>query len=108
LKLESSKKAVVIIVDKDCPESGSTINFDPIDSYLVVIAPQSLRDIGITLCHEMEHVRQLARGILKPDGKGGNTWAGKKYSKKTPYLAMPWEKSAFAKQEILFRKALED
>jgi hypothetical protein len=34
-------------------------------------------------------------------------WKGKRYSKKTKYLDMPWEIDAFSKQELLLRRALE-
>jgi len=56
----------------------------------------------------MVHVKQLAKGTLKPLGSGVNIWAGKKYSKKTKYLDMPWELDAFARQEIILRRAIEN
>ena len=35
-------------------------------------------------------------------------WLGKMYSKKTPYLDMPWEIEAFSKQELILRRAFEE
>jgi hypothetical protein len=109
LGLDSSRKAVVIQIEDDgTANMGSTIPVDALDSYIVVVKPhRKLKDIGFTLAHEMVHVRQMAKGILK-SVKNGHTWAGKRYSNKTKYLDQPWEQDAFARQEILFRKALEE
>jgi len=30
------------------------------------------------------------------------------YTKKTEYLDQPWEQDAFAKQELIFRRAIND
>jgi len=108
LNLANSRKAVVVQIEDDGTDNmGSTIPVDALDSYIVVIKPhRKLKDIGFTLAHEMVHVRQMAKGILKP-AKNGTIWAGKHYGKKTKYLEMPWELDAFAKQEILFRKAID-
>ena len=109
LGLDSSRKAVVIQIEDDgTANMGSTIPVDALDSYIVVIKPhRKLKDIGFTLAHEMVHVRQMAKGILK-SVKNGHTWAGKRYSNKTKYLDMPWEQDAFARQEIIFRRAIEE
>jgi hypothetical protein len=109
LKLDSSRKALVIQIEDDGTDNmGSTIPIDALDSYIVVVKPhRKLKDIGFTLAHEMVHVRQMAKGILKP-AKNGTIWAGKKYSKKTKYLDQPWEQDAFARQEIIFRRAIEE
>jgi len=70
LGLTNSKKIVVVKVDDDgTTNQGSTYNFDPIDSYLIVIKPASIKSIGLTLAHEMVHVRQMAKGILKPKAR---------------------------------------
>lgn len=109
LGLDSSRKCVVITTEKDCTDLGLTVNFDSIDGYVVVIrSNQSVKDLGVTLAHEMVHVKQMAKGILKPVGRGSHTWKGKKYVKSTPYYSRPWELDAFAKQEILFRRAVSD
>jgi hypothetical protein len=109
LGLDSSRKAVVIQIEDDGTDNmGSTIPVDALDSYIVVVKPhRKLKDIGFTLAHEMVHVRQMAKGILK-SVKNGHTWAGKRYSNKTKYLDMPWEQDAFARQEIIFRRALDE
>ena len=108
LGLENSKKCVVVLVEEDCAPMGMTVNIDVLDAYVISISPQSIKSIGVTLAHEMVHVRQLARGLLKPKGNGVNFWCGKRYGKKTKYMDMPWELDAFARQEIILRRALEE
>jgi len=107
LGLSNSRKAVLVRLEKDCEGMGMTIPVDIIDSYVVVIQPSmSIKDIGLTLAHEMVHVRQMAKGTLKIVN-GTNYWAGKRFTKRTKYLDQPWEQDAFARQEILFRKAID-
>jgi len=106
LGLTQSRKTVLITVES-CEGEGATYPLDPINSYVVVIKPGKLKDIGITLAHEMVHVRQMALGILQVvDGK--NFWRGKRYTRRTRYLDLPWEQDAFARQEIVFRRAIEE
>jgi hypothetical protein len=105
LGLINSRKTLLISVEP-CEDQGQTVPLDPIDSYVVVIKPGKLKDIGITLAHEMVHVRQLAKGILQVEN-GKKFWKGKRYTKRTKYLDLPWEQDAFAKQEIVFRRAIE-
>ena len=108
LKLDASRKSLVIRIEDDgSANMGSTVSLNEWDSYVVVLKPhKALKDIGFTLAHEMVHVRQLAKGILRTV-KNGHVWAGKRYSNKVPYLDQPWEQDAFARQEIIFRRAIE-
>jgi len=107
LGLTNSRKSVFIKLEKDCEGMGYTVPIDVLDSYVVVIKPSlSIKDIGLTLAHEMVHVRQFAKGILKVKN-GVNYWKGKKFTKRTKYLDQPWEHDAFARQEIVFRKSIE-
>lgn len=109
LKLETSTKAVVIRVADECgTNQGATINLGVSLGYVIIIKPtRSLKDLGLTLAHEMVHVKQMAKGTLKTRKTGSYIWAGKRFSKKTAYLSMPWEIEAFSKQELIFRRALE-
>lgn len=108
LGLSRAHKAVLVKVDDDgSGNMGCTLNLDEIDSYLVLLKPASMKSLGLTLAHEMVHVRQMAKGILRPQSNGANYWAGRRYGKRTPYLSMPWELDAFARQEILLRRAIE-
>ncbi len=108
LGLTASRKAVVVRIANECEGMGMTVPVDILDSYVIVINPKlKLKEAGLTLAHEMVHVRQMARGFLKSKN-GHNYWCGKRYGKKTKYLDMPWEQDAFARQEIIFRKAIDE
>ncbi len=108
LKLGRSRKTVMVKVTREDLDGqvGATVPLDPIDSYVVLIKPSSLKEMGLTLAHEMIHVKQLAKGHLK-QVNGVNYWRGKRYRNNHAYLDMPWEVEAFSKQELLFRKALK-
>lgn len=107
LKLTRSRKTLMIKVsNKDLDgQEGATAPLDMIDAYVVLIKPKNLKDMGITLAHEMIHVKQLAQGTLK-QVNGVNYWKGKRYRKNHKYLDLPWEIEAFSKQELLFRRTL--
>lgn len=110
LKLERTTKVVVIRVADECgTNQGATVDLGINLGYVIVIKPtRSLKDLGITLAHEMVHVKQMAKGILKSTKSGAHIWAGKKYSKRTKYLDRPWEIEAFSKQELILRRAFEE
>ena len=115
LGLTRSRRAVLIKVTDEIEDGmqGATLNIEIADCYLVLIkqpkrvTKASLLEMGTTLAHEMVHVRQLAKGQMKFLPNQARIWMGKRYSKKTHYLDQPWELDAFARQEILFRKAIE-
>jgi len=107
LGLTNCKKLLMIKLDSELEDMGSTVPMLGIDTYLVVIKPtRNFHTLGSTLAHELVHVRQLAKGVLKITPRG-RTWQGRFYSKKTPYLQQPWEIQAFAQQEIVFRRAID-
>ena len=115
LGLTNSKRAVLVKVTKDLDKDfqGATMNIEVADCMIVLIkppkrlTPMSLMDMSSTLAHEMVHVKQLAKGQMKLLPNEVRMWKGKRYSKKTKYLDMPWEIDAFSKQELLLRRALE-
>ena len=115
LGLDNSKKAVLVKVtdDVDAGFQGATLHIEVADCYLVLIkkpkrlTAKALIDISTTLAHEMVHVRQLAKGQMKFAKNQARIWMGKLYSKKTKYLDQPWELDAFARQEIIVRRAIE-
>jgi len=115
LGLTNSKRAVLVKVTKDLEDDfqGSTMNIDVADCMLVLIkapkrlTPVSLMEMATTLAHEMVHVKQIAKGQMKFLPGDAKIWKGKRYSKKTKYLDMPWEIDAFSKQELLLRRAIE-
>ena len=115
LGLTRSRRAVLIKVTDEIEDDmqGSTLNIEIADCYLVLIkqpkrvTKASLLEMGTTLAHEMVHVRQLAKGQMKFLPNQARIWMGKRYNKRTHYLDQPWELDAFARQEIVFRKAIE-
>ena len=107
LGLEHSRKFLLIDVCRLQKDKGLTTPLTGLDSYVIALHPAKWQELGITLAHEMVHVKQLAKGTLKSEG-GNKWWRGKKYSKRTKYLDMPWEIDAFARQELIFRRSLEE
>jgi hypothetical protein len=107
LGLTRSRKYLIIKVDRELEEQGTTIPLMGLDTILVVLKPtRNLVNLGITLAHELTHVAQFAKGTLQLTPKG-KRWKGKFYPTDYPYLEQPWEVQAFARQEILFRRAIE-
>lgn len=107
LGLTKCKKLLMVKIDRELKCMGSTVPMPFIDTYLVLIKPtRDFYILGTTLAHELVHVQQLVRGVLKITPKG-RMWNGRLYSKKTPYLQQPWELRAFAQQEIVFRRAID-
>jgi len=115
LGLTSSRKAVLVKVTNEIPDGmdGATLHIEVAECYLVLIKPPkrltkaSLLNMALTLTHEMVHVRQLAKGQMKFSANQSRIWMGKRYTKKTKYLDQPWELDAFARQEIILRRAIE-
>jgi hypothetical protein len=85
---------------------GQTAYIQAVDGIVVIINPQSREKMGLTLAHEMVHVKQIAKGVLK-SYNGVSYWRGKRVGKKVKYLYQPWEVEAFSKQELLFRRSIE-
>jgi hypothetical protein len=107
LGLNRSRRLLMIKVDQSLTELGTTVPMLGIDTFLVVLKPtRNLVNLGITLAHELTHVSQFANGTLQVTPRG-KKWKGKFYPTAHPYLDQPWEVQAFARQEIVFRKAIE-
>ena len=107
LKLTRSRKLLHIKLDNDIDNAGECIPFDGLNTYLIVLKPKrDLYALGVTLAHELTHVAQFAKGVLKVAPKG-KIWNGKFYGRGVAYLQQPWEVQAFAKQEIIFRRAID-
>jgi hypothetical protein len=111
LKLDRCQKALLIRLYDECESNeGMTLDLSAVTgAYLVVIKPKrKLKEIALTLAHEMVHVKQMAKGTLKTTKNGVQVWAGKRFSKNTAYLSRPWEIEAFSKQELILRRAIEE
>jgi len=107
LGLSRSRRLLMVKVDSEMTELGVTVPMTGINTYLIVLRPtKDLLALGITLAHELTHVAQFAKGMLKVTPRG-KKWRGKFYPSGYPYLQQPWEIQAFAKQEIVFRRAID-
>lgn len=115
LGLVNSKRAVLVKVTKDLEDDfqGATMNIEMADCMMILLKPPkrltpfTMMEMAGTLAHEMVHVKQLAKGQMKFLPNEARIWKGKRYSKKTKYLDMPWEIDAFSKQELLLRRAID-
>jgi hypothetical protein len=58
----------------------------------------SIRDLVLTVCHEMVHVKQYFRKEMDACGR---RWKKKEISNDTPYMELPWEKEAYRMQAKL-------
>ncbi len=106
LNLQQSKKLLFVKIVRDIDDNdGCTSQISNLGAIVILLKSQGLEKLGVTLAHEMVHVKQLAKGTLKTV-KGISYWKGKKYSKRTKYLDQPWEIEAFSKQELVFRRAI--
>lgn len=97
---------VFVRFERGMDDPGVTVTLPGKNSWLILLRSGRLDEIAVSLCHELVHVRQLARGTLKHDGRNWR-WCGRRWSTKTPYMDQPWELAAFREQDILFRRALE-
>lgn len=68
----------------------------------------SLYDLISTVCHEMVHVKQYAKGELRYRVQGGQQWKAKAISEKTEYMDLPWEKEAFKLERGLAIQCFEE
>ena len=82
---------------------GYTVPIDMLDSYVVIIKPSlSIKDIGLTLAHEMVHVKQYFRKEL--DGSNCRfKWKGRN-ADGYKYENQPWEREAFRRESDLYQK----
>ena len=82
LKLQNTKKFVLIDIGRSAgaDNDGMTLPMPSLQSFVISLKPGSLMDMGVTLAHEMVHVKQLAKGTLKVKN-GVKYWCGKRYSK---------------------------
>jgi len=107
LKIKSAKYSLLISSSSTIQEEGLTIAIP--ECGIIILALNSrlnMSRLGLALCHEMVHVKQLVSGVLRVE-TNGTTWSGKFFKRSTAYMDRPWELQALAKQEIIFRRAIE-
>lgn len=75
-------------------------NLRPREFKIEVRAEQSIPDLILTICHELVHVRQMAKRelyeIFRPNHM--RVWKGKRLEKDPSYRNQPWEKEAYRLQ----------
>lgn len=85
-------------------------NNRPREFTIEVYANMRKRKIMETICHEMVHVKQFARGEMK-DIMGGASkvrWNGNDYTRETTdYYDLPWEIEAHGRELGLFIRWIE-
>jgi len=67
-----------------------------------------LYDFVSTLCHELTHLKQYARGEMKQLDDGRIRWKKVIYSENTSYDDSPWEKEAFRVEKQLAMQCFEE
>jgi len=78
-------------------------NLKPREFEVTIDQDQSIKDFVSTICHEMVHVKQWAKGEMKDLYKGGHrvVWKGStSYNPTDP----PWEKEASELEDKLAQK----
>lgn len=65
-------------------------------------------DFVSTLCHELTHLKQYARGEMKQLDDGRIRWKKVIYSGNTSYDDSPWEKEAFRVEKQLAMQCFEE
>lgn len=58
----------------------------------------NIKELVMTICHEMVHVKQYVRNEMK---EGQMVWKKKPIASDTKYYDLPWEKEAYAMQASL-------
>ena len=79
--------------EDDSPAPGFHLSFDKDMHEITIDNTLELQDAMIALTHEMIHVQQCMKGLLKEDGSK-MYWRGKYIPDKTNYFNRPWEKHA--------------
>jgi prolyl oligopeptidase PreP (S9A serine peptidase family) len=82
-------------------------NHKPREFLIEIDKEMPLETIIITLCHELVHVKQMAKGEMKDLFRGPHDmlWRGTRLNTrkmKTPYWDWPWEIEAFGREEGLY------
>tara|TARA_B110000503_G_scaffold88796_1_gene134612 strand:- start:2451 stop:2876 length:426 start_codon:yes stop_codon:yes gene_type:complete len=86
-----------------CSEGDTNREFE-----LEIKKGMSLYDLISTVCHEMVHVKQYAKGELRYRASGVQQWKAKIISDKTEYMDLPWEKEAFKLERGLAIQCFEE
>tara|TARA_B100000073_G_scaffold327316_1_gene312896 strand:+ start:2086 stop:2544 length:459 start_codon:yes stop_codon:yes gene_type:complete len=81
----------------------------PKEFNIEIDSKQKLRDLLVTLAHEMVHVKQFSKGELYESTKvSKHRWQGKWLKKDLEYWDRPWEIEAHGREIGLFVRWCED
>ena len=110
LKLQNSRYSLIVVPQRGMSVKegvrGSVFKLGPTVIGMSIDTALDIERLIIALAHEMVHVRQMAKGILKTKN-GSKFWSGRRVGRNVKYLDQPWEQDAFERQELIFRKAIE-
>jgi hypothetical protein len=105
LGIRNSRYKLAIVAVPKSENSGWVTHYD--DVIVMCVNLKSRADpyeLAHTICHEMIHVKQIARGLLA-HVRPHIWWRGKRVREKSiPYLKRPWELQALREQSILVRE----
>ena len=95
-KIEDGSYGYCMAVDGDRPDR-------PREFEIELHKDMPLRKVLVTLCHEMVHVKQYARGELyESERQGKHRWQGTWLNKDPDYWDQPWEIEAAGRELGLF------
>lgn len=111
-KLMPRMKTLYISVDLVDELQDDAVGYiDCIDSRqfdIEILNNVSIEEFITSICHEMVHVKQYARGETKDVNSFTKSWKGEEYiaafSTVAEYMNFPWEKEAYGLQEELFQQ----
>ena len=107
LNLTKSKYTLLIMTERGMAKNdgmrGVVSKIGPKCLSMIIDSDLCLERLIITLAHEMVHVKQYARGQVKPSRSCKTQyWMGKHVRKS--YYEQPWEVEAFSKERVLANK----
>ena len=84
---------------------GYHINFDDDSHEITINNEMDLQPMMIALAHELVHVQQYMKGMIKEDGND-TYWRGKLVSDNIHYFDKPWEKHARRNELRVYKEYL--
>ena len=102
---------ICIEIDKTTDVCGYCLAVDNREFVLEIKDVENDLEFVETICHEMVHVKQHARGELKDINLTQKLWKGDEYiamySTHDEYMALPWEAEAYNLEAKLLTKYFE-
>ena len=107
LNLSNSKYTLLVVTErgmaKETGVRGAVVKLGPKVLSMTIDSGLDTERLIITLAHEMVHVKQYARGQVKPSRSfKTHYWMGKNVRKN--YYDQPWEVEAYSKERVLANK----